>query len=128
MKVSETDRFKTLTPKQNNNNRLGIVKNQNQKNKNTASFKGGAVDVAFNLLDKGFSVLDKNAMIQVAFVDSVSTDIPRTLVDLKTSLAAALETMRREFSGLIVNCLMPGFIVKGIAKVLPKPKILKEQM
>ena len=125
MKVSETDRFKTLTPKQNNNNRLGIVKNQNQKIRNSASFKGGAVDAAFNLLDKGFSVLDKNAMIQVAFVDSVSTDIPRTLVDLKTSLAAALETMRREFSGLIVNCLMPGFIVKGIAKVLPKPKNLK---
>ena len=59
-------------------------------------------------------------MIQVAFVDSVATNIPRTLVDLKTGLAASLETMRREFSGLFVNCLIPGFIVKGVAKVLPK--------
>jgi hypothetical protein len=59
-------------------------------------------------------------MVQVAFVDSVATDIPRTLVDLKTGLAAALETARREFSGLIVNCLLPSFIVMGAAKFLPK--------
>lgn len=109
------------TPQKNINKKQNNV----QKNaKNNPSFNGG-VDVAFNLLDKGFQVLDKNAMIQVAFVDSVATDIPRTLVDLKTGLAAALETMRREFSGLIVNCLLPGFIVKGVAKALPKPEELK---
>ena len=89
------------------------------------SFKGAGVDFAFNLLDKGFSVLDKNAMIQVSFVDTVSTNIPRTLVDLKTGLAAAFETCRREFSGLFVNCLMPGLVVKGIADMLPKAQELK---
>ncbi len=94
------------------------VRNQVQRDrKNKTSFNGG-MDLAFDLLDKGFSILDKNAMIQVSFVDTVSTNIPRTLVDLKTGLAAAFETCRREFSGLFVNCLMPGLIVKGIAEIL----------
>ncbi len=91
---------------------------------NQASFNGG-LDLAFDLLDKGFGILDKNAMIQVSFVDTVSTNIPRTLVDLKTGLAAAFETCRREFSGLFVNCLMPGLIVKGLAEILPKGRELK---
>lgn len=94
-------------------------------NKRQESFKGAGANIAFDLLDKGFQLLDKNAMIQVAFVDSVATDIPRTIVDLGTSLAAAFETARREFSGLIVNCLIPGVIVKGVAKVLPKDATLK---
>ncbi len=102
------------------NSATNIQKQNNNKNTAPQNFKGAGVDMAFNMLDKGFKLLDKNAMIQVAFVDSVATDIPRTLVDLKTGLAAALETMRREFSGLIVNCLIPGFIVQGVSKVLPK--------
>ena len=89
------------------------------------TFSGGFSDAAFNLLDKSFSVLDKNPMIQVSFVDTVSTNIPRTLVDLKTGLAAAFETCRREFSGLFVNCLMPGLVVKGLAGILPKANELK---
>lgn len=119
MKISAVERQKTLQLQRNQ-------KLQNKyKNNKTQNFKGAGVDAAFNVLDKGFKLLDKNAMIQVAFVDSVATDIPRTLVDLKTGLAAALETMRREFSGLVVNCLIPGFIVKGVAKALPKEEILK---
>lgn len=105
--------------------RYDSINTQNRNNKKSPKFKGGGADFAFNMLDKGFKLLDKNAMIQVAFVDSVATDIPRTLVDLKTGLAAALETMRREFSGLIVNCLIPGVIVKGVAKMLPKAPELK---
>ena len=104
------------TPQRNINKKQNIP----QKNvKNNQSFNGG-VDTAFNVLDSAFKVLDKNAMVQVAFVDSVATDIPRTIVDLKTGLAAALETARREFSGLAVNCLIPSFIVMGIGKLLPK--------
>lgn len=110
VKISSVGRYNSLN-----------IQNKNSKNtKAQQNFKGAGVDVAFNVLDKGFKLLDKNAMIQVAFVDSVATNIPRTLVDLKTGLAASLETMRREFSGLFVNCLIPGFIVKGVAKVLPK--------
>ena len=104
------------------NSATNIQKKNGNKNTASQNFKGAGVDAAFNLLDKGFSVLDKNAMIQVSFVDTVSTNIPRTLVDLKTGLAAALETFRREFSGLFVNCLMPGLVVKGLANVLPKAK------
>jgi len=103
-------------------NSVNIQNRNSQKNDKAQNFKGAGIDAAFNLLDKGFSVLDKNAMIQVSFVDTVSTNIPRTLVDLKTGLAAALETFRREFSGLFVNCLMPGLVVKGLANVLPKAK------
>lgn len=115
MKVTASGRYNHIN---NQHNKTNI--NNNQKN-----FKGAGVDAAFNLLDAGFKLLDKNAMIQVAFVDSVATDIPRTLVDLGTSLAAALETARREFSGLIVNCLIPGVIVKGVASLLPKSAHLK---
>lgn len=97
----------------------------NSTEKKQQSFQG-AGSVAFNALDKFFSILDKNAMIQVSFVDTVSTNIPRTIVDLQTSLAASLETFRREFSGLFVNCLMPGGIVWGIAKLMPKKRELKE--
>ena len=104
------------------NSATNIQRQNNNKNTAPQNFKGAGIDAAFNLLDKGFSVLDKNAMIQVSFVDTVSTNIPRTLVDLKTGLAAALETFRREFSGLFVNCLMPGLVVKGLASVLPKAK------
>ena len=115
MKVTASGRYNHI-----NNQRSKTNINNNQKN-----FKGAGVDAAFNLLDAGFKLLDKNAMIQVAFVDSVATDIPRSLVDLGTSLAAALETARREFSGLIVNCLIPGVIVKGVASLLPKSANLK---
>ncbi len=122
MKVSETDIYRNT-----NIIHSGINnKKQNNRNKTEAqSFKGGAADAAFNLLDKGFRVLDKNAMIQVTFVDTAFTNIPRTVLDLKTGLAAALETFRREFSGLFVNCLMPGLIVKSVAGFLPKSQELK---
>ena len=111
MKINAAGRYNSAT---------NIQKQNNNKNTTPQNFKGAGVDMAFNMLDQGFKLLDKNAMIQVAFVDSVATNIPRTLVDLKTGLAASLETMRREFSGLIVNCLIPGFIVQGVSKVLPK--------
>ena len=115
MKVTASGRYNNINNQRNKSNI-----NNNQKN-----FKGAGVDAAFNLLDAGFKLLDKNAMIQVAFVDSVATNIPRTVVDLGTSLAASLETARREFSGLIVNCLIPGLIVKGVASLLPKSETLK---
>lgn len=130
MNVSAVDRSKITSVEKLNN------KNINKKNNkplhtskvlagNQPSFKGGAADLAFNVLDKAFGVLDKNAMIQVAFVDTAFTNIPRTVLDLATGLAAALETLRREFSGLFVNCLMPGLLVKGLASILPKQAELK---
>lgn len=110
MRIAETGRYNTINNKQTTGH---------------SNFNGGTSDLFFNVLDKGFKVLDKNAMIQVSFIDTVSTNIPRTLVDLKTGLAAAFETCRREFSGLFVNCLMPGLVVGAVAALLPKGNELK---
>lgn len=125
MKISAVDRYKNTERQKNKiqNNVRGC--NTFSRNNKLQNFRGSISDTAFNLLDKSFSILDKNAMIQVSFVDTVSTNIPRTLVDLKTGLAAALETCRREFSGLFVNCLMPGLVVKALAGILPKDNQLK---
>lgn len=81
---------------------------------NSQNFKGGFV---LDGATKFLQTCDKYPMVGVAFTDSVATDVPRTIFDLlKTGVPAALETARREFSGLIVNCLMPSFIVLGLAK------------
>ena len=73
-----------------------------------------------DVLTAGLQTFDKYPMVGVSFVDTVSTNIPRTIVDLKTGIPAALETARREFSGLFVNCLLPSFIVLGVAKLMNK--------
>ena len=84
---------------------------------NNQNFKGSFLDAA----TKGLQMCDKYPMIGVALTDSVATDVPRTIFDLvKTGVPAAMETARREFSGLFVNCLMPSFIVLGAAKFLNK--------
>lgn len=57
-------------------------------------------------------------IINVSIIDLATAILPRTYVDAKTNGFAAAETFRRESSGLIVNCLIPGFIVYGVAKVL----------
>ncbi len=65
-------------------------------------------------------------IINVSIIDLATAILPRTYVDAKTNGFAAAETFRRESSGLIVNCLIPGFIVYGVAKLLelinPKDK------
>lgn len=90
---------------------------------NNQNFKGSFLDAA----TKGLQMCDKYPMIGVALTDSVATDVPRTIFDLvKTGVPAAMETARREFSGLFVNCLMPSFIVLGAAKFLNKGTMGKE--
>lgn len=101
------------------------IKNQNSNNNNEHALKsnilsnkqsfGGAADV----LTSVFKWCDANPVGGVIAIDIVSTDIPRTYVDLKTAgPAAAVETIRREFSGTFVDCIMPGFIVLGAGKLL----------
>lgn len=57
-------------------------------------------------------------IINISIIDLATAILPRTYVDAKTNGFAAAETFRRESSGLIVNCLVPGFIVLGVAKAL----------
>lgn len=99
-----------------NNNLIYKTKNNNDKktNNQTQSF-GGAADV----LTTALKWCDTNPVGGVIAIDTLSTNIPRTYVDLKTTgPAAAIETMRREFSGTFVDCIMPGFIVLGAGKLL----------
>lgn len=97
-------------------NNIGIEKNNQYKNNftNTPNFTGtldGAVRVLKTFNDK--------PMIGVAFTDTVATNAPRSIVDfVSLGPAAGFETARREFSGLIVNCLMPSFFVLGAAKLI----------
>ncbi|MCD8024922.1 MAG: hypothetical protein LUE64_05260 [Candidatus Gastranaerophilales bacterium] len=83
-----------------------------------AAFRGGGA-IALEGVSKFFQLCDDVPMIGVSVTDTLATNLPRTMVDLKkTGVPAAKETGRREFSGLIVNCLIPGAFVYGAAKVM----------
>lgn len=89
----------------------------NKTNQDDTNFKGVGT-LCLDGVGKFFQVCDDIPMIGVSFTDTVATNVPRTVVDLKqTGIPAAAETARREFSGLFVNCLIPGAFVYGAAKV-----------
>ncbi len=82
---------------------------------NSAPAFTGVMDGAVTVL----KALNEQPMLSVAVTDTVATNIPRTVVDLKaTGPAGGFETLRREFSGLAVNCLLPSFFVLGAAKLI----------
>ena len=55
-------------------------------------------------------------------MDLSTAIVPRTVIETKESNGyAGFEAFRRESSGLIVNCLIPGFIVMGMARLLQHP-------
>lgn len=86
------------------------------KKQEKQNFKGALTPI-MNGVGRFFQVCDEIPMIGVSFTDTVATNVPRTVVDLKqTGVPAAAETARREFSGLFVNCLVPGAFVWGAAK------------
>ncbi|HNW25588.1 MAG TPA: hypothetical protein PKI94_02225 [Candidatus Gastranaerophilaceae bacterium] len=69
---------------------------------------------------RGIQVCETNPMVNVAVLDLSTDIIPRTARETKTNIFAGFEAFRRESSGLIVNCLLPSFIVLGIAKLFEK--------
>ncbi len=94
-----------------------IKQNREQTNQNP-SFKGAGTAI-LNGVGNFFKLCDDVPMFGVAVTDTAATNLPRTIVDLKqTGVPAATETARREFSGLIVNCLIPGAFVYGAAKLV----------
>ena len=99
------------TPSIINNN--GQATQKAKTNKQNIAF-GGVVDVATQAL----YFCDKYPMLNVSAIDAVTAIIPRTAFDAQTNGFAAFETFRRESSGLIVNCLLPSFIVLGLGKIL----------
>lgn len=104
--------------------KIGVENNVNSKydalNNNMTlknqSFKGGV----FPVLLKGVQLCEQNPMINVAVIDMFSAILPRTFVESLTNWFAGFEALRRESSGLIVNCMIPSAITFVIAKVLNK--------
>ena len=65
---------------------------------------------------------EKYPMLNVTALDLSTAIVPRTVIETKESNGyAGFEAFRRESSGLIVNCLIPSFIVMGVAKLLQRP-------
>jgi len=81
---------------------------------------------SFNGLGDGIisavQLCEKYPMVNVSALDLSTAIVPRTIIETKESNGhAGFEAFRRESSGLIVNCLIPSFIVMGIAKLLQRP-------
>jgi hypothetical protein len=57
-------------------------------------------------------------MVNVAVIDMFSAILPRTFVESLTNWYAGFEALRRESSGLIVNCLIPSGIAFGYATLM----------
>ena len=94
-------------------NKISVKTNTEINKKPEPSFKAGVLDGATWMLQQ----CNTYPMLGVSVIDGVTAIIPRTIVDAKTNGFAAAETFRRESSGLVVNCLIPGFFVLGAAKV-----------
>lgn len=88
-------------------------------------------------LVKAIQKCEKNPMMNVAFLDLSTAIVPRSIsetiigsqqtdedgnkTDRRFNWLGGFEAFRRESSGLLINCLIPGFIVKGIAHLVNKP-------
>ena len=103
-----------------NSNVCISFKEKNKENSNP-NFKG----IVGTTLLRAIQECEKNPMINVAAIDMISAILPRTFVESMTNWFAVFEAFRRESSGLIVNCLIPGGIAwlaaLGLNKfVMPK--------
>ena len=87
---------------------------------------------------KGIQKCEKSPMINVAVLDLSTAIIPRTFFETfigskqkdengneikerKLNLLAGFEALRREGSGLLINCIIPSYIVIGVANLLHRP-------
>ena len=97
-----------------NNTKINNSVNKKQE-KNSPSF-GGFVDATV----RGIQKCEKNPMLNVAIIDLATAIVPRSIWESFTNIFAGFEAFRRESSGLIVNCLLPGFVALGAAKAVNK--------
>ena len=85
-------------------------------------FASAAMQTIGNGVIKGVQYCEKYPMVNVSVLDLSTAIIPRTIIETKESNAyAGMEAFRRESSGLIVNCIIPSFIVWGLAAAMKKP-------
>lgn len=101
---------------------------------------GGLADLAI----KGMQMCEAQPMVNVSVLDFLTSIGPRPVFETiaaskvkdengndvldengkpvrKFNFLAGLEALRREGSGLIINCILPGFIVKWVAQGISKP-------
>ena len=95
------------------NSKYRSVPKKGMETKNP-NFKAGPWDAIL----LGIQACENNPMVNVAVIDMFSAILPRTFVESMTNWFAGFEALRRESSGLIVNCLIPSVITLGVAKVL----------
>ena len=92
----------------------------------------GLGDAAIALIQK----CEQQPMVNVSVLDLSTAIVPRSIIETcagskkkdedgnvkrELNVYAGMEAFRRESSGLIVNCLIPSFIVMGAASLLQKP-------
>ena len=85
---------------------------------------------------QGVQLCERHPMVNVSVLDLSTAIIPRTIIETysgdaavdekgekkrKANVFAGMEAFRREASGLVINCLIPGFIVAGVAKLIQRP-------
>ena len=120
---------------------LGSVNSKNKipqnvgynQNKGQTSFTGLG-DLAL----KGIQLCEQQPMLNVTVLDFSTAILPRTFFETfigskqkdengndiherKLNVLGGFEAFRRESSGLIINCIIPSFIVIGAAKLLNRP-------
>ncbi len=103
--------------------KISVVNNKQQYTPRRDNY---SQNPSFNGLGDGIisavQLCEKYPMVNVSALDLSTAIVPRTIIETKESNAhAGFEAFRRESSGLIVNCLIPSFIVMGIAKLLQRP-------
>lgn len=91
-----------------------------------------------DLLLKGVQACEREPMVNVTVLDLSTAILPRTFFETfigskkkdengnvtkerKLNVMGGFEAFRREGSGLLINCIIPSFIVAGAASVLRKP-------
>lgn len=121
---------------------LGSVKN-NSKTPNRIVIKNNNMGQPNftglgSLALKGIQKCEEKPMVNVAVLDLSTAIIPRTFFETfigsktkdedgndthhrKLNIMGGFEALRREGSGLVINCLIPGYIVKFAAGLLNKP-------
>ena len=99
----------------------GVEKNQYESPKYKPQFNGLG-----DMILQGVQLCEQNPMLNVSVLDLSTAILPRTYIETKESnIYAGMEALRRESSGLIVNCILPSFIVMGMASLIRNLGIVK---
>jgi hypothetical protein len=124
------------------NIRLGSINNNNISPKQKYAKNRNSGETTFtgigDLALRTIQACETKPMLNVTVLDLSTAIIPRTIFETvigskqkdengndikkrKLNIVGGFEALRREGSGLVINCLIPGFIVTAAAKFLNRP-------